>query len=541
VSTFKGRRDLRNNRTSVPQKNQSKRADVQRGSRWDNPLIAGAILVAASLFLVALVTAGLFAIRDSVPLNLIPLIYILPVIFSATRWGIVPGLVAAVTSAAAADFFFYPPFYSLWLQNGQDVIDLLLYLLVAIVTSNLAARLRNEVDTSVRREKEISELHVFSQGLATCLTSRDLIFAVQDYLSNTLKYRAVLIASAPDDSESGKGDDAVPDRIRREAIKLIAAQTLDSSILMETLPRRAWLVRIIAPEILGYGAIAIELGDVTRDGLEATVKRVEAVLREAMVTLKHLKTKEAIEQATLNYRTEVLRDALVGGMSHELRSPLASILGSCSVLHQLPAIVNDDRSHALIEAIHDQAAKLDAEIRDLLDASRISANGVHPQFMWTDPTDIIAGAVKQKERRLSDHSVVFDLQKDPPFVHVDPVLVEQALGQLLENAAKYSSAGGEIKITSRFGRGYFDLSVTDHGVGLTAEEQKELGKRCYRNDRHAAVPGSGLGLWIASTFAAANGGSIFAESAGPRLGATVSLRLPLVSEEIPEFVDAPDA
>ena len=124
---------------------------------------------------------------------------------------------------------------------------------------------------------------------------------------------------------------------------------------------------------------------------------------------KHLKVKEAIEQATINYRTEILRDALVGGVSHELRTPLASILGSCSVLNQMPAIRNDRRSQALVDAIHDQAGQLDNEICDLLNATRITAKGVRPQLAWTDPTDIVSAALKQKERRLASHWVKLDL------------------------------------------------------------------------------------------------------------------------------------
>ena len=507
---------------------------------WRNHVVAGALPVATSLALVGVATVGLVIITGQVPLNLIPLVYMLPVVFAATRWGIVSGLIAAIAGAAAADFFFYPPIYSFWLDNRQDVIDLLLYLLVAVVTSNLAARVKNEAAAAVRREREIAELHTFSQGLATCLTSRDLIFAVQDYLSNTLKYRAVLMASLPDDSGSEKDNSAVPARVRQAAAKLIAANSSDSSIIMETLPRRAWLARIITPEILGYGAIAIELGDVTRDGLDTVVRRVEAVLREAMITLKHLTVKEAIGQATIKYQTEILRDALIGGISHELRTPLVSILGSCSVLCQMPAVRDDSQSHALVDAISGQAAQLDGEIRDLLDASRISANGVRPQLMWTDPTDIVTAAIKQTARKLGAHSVAVDLQTDSPFVHVDPVLVEQALGQLLENAAKYSQPGTSIRITSRSGKDYVDLSVSDRGKGLTAEEKNQLGQRCYRSDRHAAVPGSGLGLWIASTFVTANGGSLYAESAGPDQGATITLRVPTVAADAPDCLDSVD-
>jgi two-component system sensor histidine kinase KdpD len=492
----------------------------------------------AALALVWVATVGLVVVNNFVPLNLVPLVYMLPVALAATQWGIVPGLAAAFAGAAAADFFFYPPLYSFELQNPQDIIDLLMYLLVATVTSNLAARLKNEAVALRRREKEISELHAFSQGLAACLTSRDLIFAVQDYLSNTLRYRAVLIATAADGHAAGD-DSAVPAAVRREAAKLIASNAPRASIVLEPQSRAEWLVRVIAPEILGYGAIAVELGESTGEHSGAVAQRVETLLDEATLTLKHLTAKEAIEQATINYRTEVLRDALVGGVSHELRTPLAAILGSCSVLNQMPAIATDQQSRSLVEAIHDQAGRLDNEIRDLLDATRISAKGVRPKLMWTDPTDIVSAAVKQKERRLASHWITIDVARDVPLVFVDSILVEQALGQLLENAAKYSPLGSEIKITSRCEHDCVVMSVKDHGSGLTAEEKGQLGKRSFRGQRHpVGTSGSGLGLWIASTFIAANGGSLHAESAGPNLGTTMSLHLPTASADTLELADA---
>ncbi len=535
MSTFQERlRGLTANRP----KNDLDEGRVRHGTRWMNSAAVNAIPIAATLALVWLATISLVVINSFIPLNLVPLIYMLPVVVAATQWGIVPGLVAAVAGAAAADFFFYPPLYSFWLENPQDVIDLLLYLLVALATSNLAARLKNKADILSRREREIRELHTFSQGLATCLTDRDLIFAIQDYLSNTLKHRAVLIATAQGDHDPEADAKAVPEEIRREAAKLIAGNSPHASPILESRSRRAWLVRVIAPEILGYGAIAVELGDGPGER-GAVAQRIEALLEEATVTLRYLKVREAIEQATINYRTEILRDALVGGVSHELRTPLAAILGSCSVLNQMPAIANDRQSHALVEAIHDQAGQLDNEIRDLLDATRISAKGVRPQLMWTDPTDIVSAALKQKERRLASHVITLDLAQDVPLVNVDTVLVEQALGQLLENAAKYSPVGSEIKISGRCERDRVMLSVQDQGSGLTADERGQLGRRSFRGRRHpAGASGSGLGLWIASTFIAANGGSLHAESPGPNLGTTISLRLPTVSADTPELVDA---
>jgi K+-sensing histidine kinase KdpD len=494
----------------------------------------------ATFALVWLATVSLVVINYFVPFNLVTLIYMLPVVVAATQWGIGAGIVAAIAGAAAADFFFYPPLYTLWIRDPQNVVDLLLFLLIALVTSNLAARLKNEAVALRRREKEVGELHAFSQGLATCLTSRDLIFAVQDYLSNTLRYRAVLIAREQDDHSIGDST-AVPDDIRREAVRLIATNTAAASTVFDPHSRRAWLVRVITPEILGYGAIAVELGDGAGERTEIIARRVDALLEEATLTLKHLKTKEAIEQATINYQTEILRDALVGGVSHELRTPLASILGSCSVLHQMPAILNDRQSCELVEAINEQASQLDNEIRNLLNATRISAKGVRPQLMWTDPTDIVSAAVKQKERKLASHWVTVDIAREVPLVNVDAVLVEQALGQLLENAAKYSPLGSEINISSRCEEDCVIVSVKDQGSGLTADEKGQLGRRSFRGRGHAVgASGSGLGLWIASTFIAANGGSLHAESRGPNLGTTMSLRLPAVSVDTPELVNALD-
>ena len=396
--------------------------------------------------------------------------------------------------AAAADFFFYPPFYTFWIRDPQNVVDLILFLLIAVVTSNLAARLKNEAVALRRREKEITDLHAFSQGLATCLTSHDLIFAVQDYLSNTLRYRAVLIAT---EQEAHAHAATVPDEIRQAASELIANKAPAAATAIDPRNGRTWLVQVITPEILGYGAIAVDLGDGRGEHTETTARRVEALLEEATLTLKHLKTKEAIEEATLNYQAEILRDALIGGVSHELRTPLATILGSCSVLKRMPAIRSDHQSRELIEAINEQAGQLDNEIRNLLDATRISAKGVRPQLMWSDPTDIVSAALKQKERKLAAHRVVLDIERKVPFVHVDTVLVEQALGQILENAAKYSPAGSEIKISSRCEEGCVTLSVKDQGSGLTADEKGQVGRKPFRgHGRGIGAGGSGLGLWI---------------------------------------------
>lgn len=494
----------------------------------------------AALALVWLATIALVVIKQFTAFDPITLIYMLPVVVAATQWGIVPAIIAAVGGAAAADFFFFPPLYTFWIRDPQNVVDLILFLVVAVVTGDLAARLKKEAFSLSRREKQIRELHAFSQRLATCLTGRDLIFAVQDYLSNALRHRAALIARRAEQQDSANGA-IVSEDVRRRALELMAADGHDSSAVIAPQGGHPWLVRVISPEILGYGAIAVELGDHPSDRTAEVAERLERLLEETMITLRHLQVKEAIEQATISYRTEILRDALIGGVSHELRTPLAAILGSCSVLNEIPAVAADRRATALVSAISDQASQLDNEIRNLLDATRVSAKGVLPQLLWTDPHDIMSGALKQKQRRLASHRVSLDIADDLPLVHVDAALVEQALGQLLDNAAKYSPLGSKITVSGRFQQGGVVLSVTDQGSGLSADETKEPGKHSFRGRRRSGdSSGSGLGLWIASTFVAANGGSLHAESRGPNLGSTLTLRLPSVAPDMAEPAEAVD-
>ena len=540
MSTLQARRRARGRSENLGEDDIRERP-LRNRARWQNLLAANAIPAVAALALVWLATIALVVIKQFATFDPITLVYLLPVVVAATQWGIVPAVIAAVAGAAAGDFFFFPPLYSFWIRDPQNVVDLILFLLVALVTGNLAARLKKEALNLSRREKQIRELHAFSQRLATCLTGRDLLFAVQDYLSTALRHRAALIATPPDHHDHADGA-LVPEEVRRRALELMASEKHHPSAVVAPQGGNAWLIRVISPEILDYGAIAVELGDRPSERTAEVADRLERLLEEAMTTLRHLKVKEAIEQATISYRTEILRDALVGGVSHELRTPLAAILGSCSVLNEIPTIAGDRRASAMVSAIGDQASQLDNEIRNLLDATRVSANGVLPQLIWTDPHDIVSSALKQKQRRLASHRVSLDIADDLPLVHVDAVLVEQAFGQLLDNAAKYSPVGSEIIISGRCQQGgSVVLSVTDQGRGLTADEQSQLGKHSLRGRRRPGdAAGSGLGLWIASTFITANGGSLYAESRGTNLGSTLSLRLPSAARDMAELAEAVD-
>ena len=163
----------------------------------------------------------------------------------------------------------------------------------------------------------------------------------------------------------------------------------------------------------------------------------------------------------------------------------------------------------------------------MLDATRISSDGIHPKFEWSEPADIVNAAVEHRRARLQGRAVTLRVDPDLPLVYVDSVLIEQALGQVLDNAAKYSPPGAPVDVIGLRTNTDVTLSVTDRGVGFSPEEKLHAGERFFRSERHASnVNGTGLGLWIARSFVSANAGHLEIVSGGIDGGACIRIHLP---------------
>jgi two-component system sensor histidine kinase KdpD len=297
-----------------------------------------------------------------------------------------------------------------------------------------------------------------------------------------------------------------------------------------------WLVRAVSPKSPEFGVIAVHLGSQSKQTTDELRTRVDAVLADATATLERLGVAHAISEARMRAQTDQLREALIGSVSHELRTPLASILGAATVLSQAPALQGEKQLQALVTDVRDEAERLNNDIQNLLDATRISSDGVKPHIEWADPADIINTALERCRRRLADRRVSLNLPADLPPIHVDSVLIKQALVQIFDNAVKYSAPGSQISVAVRARDGRMVLSVSDEGAGLTAGEQDQIWGRFSRGERLAATTsGSGLGLWIANAFVAANGGNIHAASDGPGRGTTISIELPVALSAVTQM------
>jgi K+-sensing histidine kinase KdpD len=489
-----------------------------------------------SLTCVGLVTAVLVLLDHTVAVNLVPIAYLIPVIVAATQWGIWPATLASIASMAAADFFFFPPIFSFQVEDPQEVVDLLLFLVVALVSSNLASRLRRETDMLRQREKEIQNLYEFSRRLAACFTVSDLIAAIQTYLSGTLGQPAVFFVAKPDGQFEPPKSGSVPKVVQDAVAALVTTVEVPAHTLIDEPTQNVWLLRAVGSETAVHGLVAINIGGGSRTAIDIKTRRVEAILEEVSLTLQRIDIEKAMEDARLRLQAQLLRDAFHGTLSHELCSPLAAIQGSASVLGTMPQIQNDLRAQSLVEGISDEVAELDGFIQNLLNATRVTAGGVSPNLEWADPRDIVNAAIRQRARRLVAHKIETEFADELPLVNVDSGLIEESCGQLLENAAKYSPSGSTISVSAKTEQGHVILSISDQGVGITPDEQQFLGRRSFRSQRHqATIPGSGLGFWIASTFVAANGGTIAISSPGQGLGTTASITLPASEMNLSEM------
>ncbi len=242
----------------------------------------------------------------------------------------------------------------------------------------------------------------------------------------------------------------------------------------------------MSPKTPDFGSIAVDLGNVSGAALADMRSRIDDALADAAATLERLDVARALNEAKMRSETELLREALIGSVSHELRTPLASILGAATVLANAPALAADQRLLALAGVVRDEAERLNSDIQNLLDATTISRQQVRPKPQWVEPVDLVNAALEHRRRRLAGHPVALDLDSNLPIVRADPAQVEQALMQILDNAAKYSADGAAIRVAAHSNGQAVVLSVHDCGAGLTGEEKRQVGERFFRGSRHAA-------------------------------------------------------
>ena len=496
--------------------------------------------IALALVMVAVTTVVAWVLIHTLDIRRGSVIYLLPVLLAGWHLGLIPALVAAVAGVLWSGYFFFFPFYNFFVARPNEILNMVLFMVVAVVTSHLANSMKRQTEIARRRETEMSDLYAFSRQLGAARSAEDIYAAIEYHLANLVRRKGVLfVGHGSRDDDKLPDDKTVPERVRAEIAAVQKGSTTATTVADHT--GNIWLVRRVSERNPDFGVIAIDLGSIPANAVTEVRQRVDDLLSDAAATLERLDVARAINDAKMRSETELLREALIGSVSHELRTPLASILGAATVLSQSPAVAGNERLNSLAGVVRDESERLNNDIQNLLDATRISLAQIRPRREWIEPQDIVNSALERRRRQLASHELVLDMDSNLPLIYVDAVLVEQAFVQIVDNAAKYSASGSPIKITARRDGNDVILSVSDCGVGLTAEENEKLGERFFRGARHAGTTsGSGLGLWIAKAFVSANGGRIEAVSSGADRGTSVSIYLPYAASALQPEVEGDD-
>jgi two-component system, OmpR family, sensor histidine kinase KdpD len=486
--------------------------------------------VAAAVVLVILTDAILLGLRYIQELPPVAVTFMLSILIAAIRWGMLAGSVTAIGGVISLTSFFYSPFYTYNAQDRSRFLGILFFLIVALVTSYLAARTRRDAAAAVRRENEIRELYTFSQRLSAANSPAGIFDAMQRHLETLVGRKILLFDSRGTlEAKSERLDEIEIPKAVTESVGRTQAPGAEGSkgIVVDDGRGSAWLVRPVSVNTADFGVIAVDLGRKT-DSFDDLRARVVAVINDAASSLERLGLARTIADARMRAETEQFREALIGSVSHELRTPLASILGASTVLSAAPEITANARLESLAIVIHHESERLNVEIQNILDASRISSDGLQVKLEWAEPADFVNAALERCRHRLAKHKVEVNMPDELVLLHIDSVLMERALGQILDNAAKYSPEGSMIALQGRRETDNFVLTVADRGAGLDPNDRSLLGQKFFRGKRHAqSTSGLGLGFWIANAFVAANQGNVEAVSEGVNNGMAVKIRLPL--------------
>lgn len=487
------------------------------------PYLVGTLATVAALGL-ALVVEPYLGVENA------DLILLSAIVAVAVRSGLGPSLLAVVIGSLSYDFFFLPPVYTFTITDPTNVAAFVLFTVVAFVVSNLAARSRQEALVSHGRARATERLYGFSRKLAGCATLDDVLWATSAQIAAMLRVRVVLLLpeSGAVSVRAGFPPEDTLDAADLGAAKWAFDNERPAGRGADTLPGAK---RLFLPMRTGRGIVGVIGLDTDGTGsiLSPESRRLfDALADMAALAIERVRLVEDLDRAERAAETDRLRQALLTSISHDLRTPLSSVLGAATTLRDLDEALPHDAKRDLLATIIEESERLNRFIVNLLDMTRLEAGAVAASLTPQDIGETVDTALRRLGSILAGHRVELDLPATLPALRLDPVLFEQVLVNLLDNAAKYAPEGSTVTVRGSVERWQVRLTVLDEGDGLPEADVERVFDKFYRVRKSDSVrAGTGLGLAIARGFVEAMGGTLTAGNRRDRLGAVFTILLPI--------------
>jgi two-component system, OmpR family, sensor histidine kinase KdpD len=460
----------------------------------------------------------------------VDLVFLTAVVVVAVRYGLWPSIVASIAASLCYNFFFMPPIFTFTITDPVNVVAFFFFMVIAILVSNVAARVRTRADSVIGRIRTTEQLYAFSRKLAGTASLDDVLWATAYQTALMLKVRVVLLlpekgvltvkAGYPPEDQLDKADLA--------AANWAWDNDRAAGRGSDTLPGAK---RLFLPMRTGRGSIGVIGIDNDKTGPLLTPDQrrlLDALVDQGALAIERVLLVEDMDRVKRTIESDRLRSALLTSISHDLKTPLASVLGAASTMRDLSGGLTDAEKRDLLATVIDESERLNRFIANLLDMTKLESGAIKPNTARHDIGEIVGSALRRAGKILIHHKVSLELEADLPMLELDAVLFEQALFNLLDNAAKYAPPETTVSIKGWRDKDYVTLQVVDEGEGIPRSELESVFDKFYRAQKGDHVrPGTGLGLAICRGFIEAMGGTISAANRADRSGAVLTIRLPV--------------
>ncbi len=493
------------------------------GSLWTS--------VAAAVAAVALGVSAGALLEQFTDLPNLSMIFLFAVLLCALRFGLLSAVTAATLSFVAYNFFFIAPRYTLTIASPHELFALLIFLAVAIVTGGLAGRLREQATATRERAETTQALYDFSRKLSAVPKIDDVLWLLAAQSAAVVKGKSIILLDHSGDLaiEGGWPPEDTLSTPDWAAARWAYQKREPTGFLTGTLPSATYQFRPLLSASGPVGVLGVAPDDADDELPTATASALQSFADQAAIAIERTRLVELAAKAETAAESERLRGALLSSISHDLRTPLASILGSATSLRQFGERMPQQDRAELLATIEEEAGRLSAFVSNLLDMTRLEAGAFDIRRDWIDVGDAVRGAVARANKVAPNRRIETSIDPNLPLVCGDAALIEQVIFNLLDNANKYSSGESVTRIEARTSASEVQITVTDEGIGIPPDALTKIFDKFYRvAGGDGRAPGTGLGLSICAGLVSAMGGTISATSpASNGKGTEITILLPI--------------